>query len=123
MSLVIKIILFSILSEVLSAEIPTLLLNDGHKIPIVGLGTGSTTEASVREAIVDGYRHIDTSLNYKDSEIIIGKVIKELIKEGKVKREDLFIVSKLEADYHQRKRVPEGIKKSLERLEMDYLDL
>ena len=118
-----KLILISILSEVLFAEIPTLLLNNGHRIPIIGLGTSGITEAAVREAIADGYRHIDTSLNYNDSEIIIGKVIKQLIKEGKVKREDLFIVSKVETDYHQRKRVPEGIKKSLKRLQLDYLDL
>ena len=44
-----------------------------------------------------------------------------MIANGKVKREELFIVTKLESDYHKRKRVPKGIKMSLERLQLDYL--
>ncbi|XP_054152485.1 prostaglandin F synthase 1-like [Oppia nitens] len=107
----------------ISADIPTRLLNNGQKIPIVGLGAGHVTEESVRSALEVGYRHIDTSLNYGDSEIIIGKVLKEVLKDGKIKRQDLYIVSKLETEYHTRSRVPEGIKKSLQRLDLDYLDL
>jgi diketogulonate reductase-like aldo/keto reductase len=57
-----------------------LLLNDGFKIPIVGLGTGTTNDQAVRDAIKAGYRHNDTSLNYKDSEKTIGKVLKDLLK-------------------------------------------
>jgi diketogulonate reductase-like aldo/keto reductase len=50
-----------------------LLLNDSFKIPIVDLGTGTTNDEAVRDAIEAGYRHIDTSLNYKDSEKTIGQ--------------------------------------------------
>src|SRR5437868_4412165 len=113
MYLLTKLTIISIVNCVLSVQIPDLLLNNGHKIPIVGFGTYQVTDAGFREAIADGYRHIDTSLGYNDAELIIGKALKELIKEGKVKREELFIVSKLEGDYHERKQVPEGIKKSL----------
>ncbi len=102
---------------------PRLLLNDGFKIPIVGLGTGTTTDQAVRDAIEAGYRHIDTSLNYKDSEKTIGKVLKDMISEGKIKREELFIVSKLEASDHELSRVPIGIKQSLDNLGLKYLDL
>jgi len=92
-------------------------------LPIVGLGAMGITEQAVRDAIADGYTHIDTSLVYGDSELLIAKVLKDVFKEGKIKRQDLFIVSKLEKDYHQRKRVTEGIKTSLNRLGLDYLDL
>ena len=79
----IKLILFSIISGVVSAKAvkaphsrtPKIRLNDGHIIPIIGFGTAFITEAAVREAIDVGYRHFDTSLNYKESEKIIGKVI------------------------------------------------
>ena len=129
MSLLTTLVLVSLMSFVFSAQTPTLLMNNGLKIPIVGLGAMGISEEAVREAIADGYRHIDTSLNYKasdgkqDSEVIIGKVLKELIKEGKVKREELFVVSKLESNFHERKKVPEGLKKSLSRLGLDYLDM
>jgi diketogulonate reductase-like aldo/keto reductase len=102
---------------------PRLLLNDGFKIPIVGLGTGTTTDEAVRDAIEAGYRHIDTSLNYKDSEKTIGKALKDLISEGKIKREELFIVSKLETSDLERSRVSIGIKQSLDNLGLKYLDL
>jgi diketogulonate reductase-like aldo/keto reductase len=95
-------------SSVYSEKAPLLLLNDGFKIPIVGLGishTGNDTYRLVRDAIEAGYRHIDTSLNY-GTEQDIGKALKDLIKEGKVKCEELFIVSKLETEDHERFRVP-----------------
>ena len=107
----------------IAENVPRITLNNGLKIPIVGFGTGSTTEQAVHDAINSGYRHIDTSLNYGNSEKIIGKVLKEVLKEGKVKRQDMFIVSKLEGNYHERKRVPIGIKESLARLGLDYLDM
>jgi len=121
--MLLKLVLLLALNCVLSEPIPTLLLNNGQKIPIVGFGTSGITDQAIRDAIDAGYRHIDTSLNYNESEVIIGKVLKELIASGKVKREDLFMVSKLEEDYHQRTRVPEGIKLSLKRLQLDYLDM
>jgi diketogulonate reductase-like aldo/keto reductase len=94
-------------------------------MPIVGLGTshtGNDTYHSVRDAIEAGYRHIDTSLNY-GTEQDVGKALKDLIKEGKVKREELFIVSKLETEDHERSRVPRGLNESLTNLGLEYLDL
>jgi diketogulonate reductase-like aldo/keto reductase len=104
---------------------PRITQNDGSKIPIVGFGTwktGKQTYQAVRDAIDAGYRHIDTSLNY-GIEKEVGKAIKDAITEGKVKREDLYVVSKLEGDYHPRARVPIGIKESLANLGLKYLDL
>jgi diketogulonate reductase-like aldo/keto reductase len=95
------------------------------KIPIVGLGTwktGANTYQAVRDAIEAGYRHIDTSLNY-GIEKDVGRAIKDLITEGKIKREDLYVVSKLEGNDHPRSRFCIGIKESLANLGLKYLDL
>ncbi len=114
------------LAFVYGAEIaPRITQNDGSKIPIVGLGTwktGTHTYQAVRDAIEGGYRHIDTSLNY-GTEKDVGRAIKDLITEGKIKREDVYVVSKLEANDHPRARVPIGIKESLANLGLKYLDL
>jgi len=117
------VVLSIVLLNVRAEKAPRLLLNDGFKIPVVGLGTGTTTYQAVRDAIEAGYRHIDTALYYKDSEVTIGKALKDLISEGKITREELFIVSKLETPDHERSRVPIGIKQSLENLGIKYLDL
>jgi diketogulonate reductase-like aldo/keto reductase len=104
---------------------PRITQNDGSKIPIVGLGTwktGTHTYQAVRDAIEAGYRHIDTSLNY-GTEKDVGRAIKDLITEGKIKREDVYVVSKLEGNDHPRARVPIGIKESLANLGLKYLDL
>jgi diketogulonate reductase-like aldo/keto reductase len=104
---------------------PRITQNDGSKIPIVGFGTwktGTHTYQTVRDAIEAGYRHIDTSLNY-GSEKEVGRAIKDLITEGKIKREDVYVVSKLENKDHPRAQVPIGIKQSLANLGLKYLDL
>ncbi len=122
-----KLLLVSLsLAFVYGAEVaPRITQSDGSKIPIVGLGTGQTgshTYQAVRDAIEAGYRHIDTSLSY-GTEKDVGRAIKDLITEGKIKREDLYVVSKLENNEHPRARVPVGIKESLANLGLKYLDL
>jgi diketogulonate reductase-like aldo/keto reductase len=73
-------------------------LNNGMWMPKVGLGTYRIKDKdTLVKAIVDvGYRHIDTALYY-ENEDVIGEAIKEAIQksDGKVKREDLFIVTKI----------------------------
>ena len=100
-------------------------LNNGNKIPQVGLGTwqnknSEATVNSVYQAIKTGYRHIDTAAIY-GNEREVGIAIKKAIAEGIVKREDLFVTTKLWCTQH---RLPqEAIKQSLERLQLDYVDL
>jgi len=116
---------------VYGAEIaPRMTQNDGSKIPVVGFGTGKYPfpEAgvyyqAVLDAIDAGYRHIDTALGY-ESEKEIGRAIREKVKAGVIKREDIYVVSKLESwDLNSRDHVLRGINQSLTNLGLEYLDL
>ncbi|XP_076318498.1 1,5-anhydro-D-fructose reductase-like isoform X5 [Tachypleus tridentatus] len=72
-------------------------LNNGAHMPIIGLGTfqvkAGELEAAVETAIEYGYRHIDTAWAYTN-EKDIGNALKRVFDAGKLKREDIFVVSK-----------------------------
>lgn len=97
------------------------------KIPSLGFGVfqisekGATKQA-VLDAIKSGYRLIDTAASY-GNEREVGEGIKEAIAQGIVTREDLFITSKLWVDGVSAAKTPQAIKDSLNRLQLDYLDL
>ena len=102
-------------------------LNTGDKIPCIGLGTfgsdsvsAETVAETVKKAIYAGYRHIDCASVY-GNEKNIGYVLKEIFKSGFIKREDLWITSKVWNDMHD--KVTESCKQSLADLQIDYLDL
>lgn len=99
------------------------VLNNGIKMPWVGFGTfkikdKNTAISSVKEALRLGYRHIDTAAIYGNEE-----AVGEAIKESKVKREDIFLTSKLWNSEHDYDRALKAFDESLKKLGTDYLDL
>lgn len=105
---------------------PTITLSSGAKMPQVGLGTWQSTpaevKAAVKAAIEAGYRLIDTATCY-ENEGAIGEAIEEMIKAGKVKREELFITTKLWATHMHPDDTEGAIRQSLALLKLDYVDL
>ncbi|MCG8309123.1 MAG: aldo/keto reductase [Cytophagales bacterium] len=109
------------------ALVPMRKLYNGAEIPAVGLGTFGSDRFgheeianAVKEAIRSGYRHIDCAAVYMN-EKYIGKAIAEVIEEGTVKREELWITGKVWNDRHD--EVEEACRESLDDLRLDYLDL
>lgn len=104
----------------------TLKFKNGDPIPVVGLGTwkaeGADMTEAIKAALKAGYTHIDTAAIY-GNEAEIGSAIKEAIEEGLVTREQLFITTKLWNDAHAPEDVIPALQESLDKLQMDYVDL
>jgi diketogulonate reductase-like aldo/keto reductase len=79
---------------------------------------------AIKSAIKSGYRHFDCAYVYHNEEHI-GQAIKESIQEsnGKLKREDFFLVSKCWNTFHTREKARKCLEDCLKRLQTDYLDL
>lgn len=105
-----------------SAQVPYLTLNNGQKMPQLGLGTFSQTNdqayAGVLHALQHGYRHIDTAHAYYDEEGV-GRAIKD----SGVPREEIWVTSKLWIDDYSDGKTQEHIDEMLARLQLDYIDL
>lgn len=115
-------------SAISPSSVPQRILTSGARMPAIGLGTfGSdhVTGESIAEAVKDagllGYRHFDCASVYSN-EHLIGPALKFLIEKG-IKREEMWVTSKLWNDKHAEQDVIPSFRKSLADLQLDYLDL
>lgn len=101
-------------------------LSSGRTLDAVGLGLwkidNAATAGVVRAAIDCGYRHFDSAADY-GNEIETGQGLADAIGSGSVKREDLWITSKLWNTHHRGEHVRPALEKTLHDLQLDYLDL
>ncbi len=99
---------------------------NNDRMPILGLGTWKSAKGEVYGAVYDaikmGYRHIDCAPIY-ENEAEVGLAIKDCLSDGIVKREELWVTSKLWNSSHGRENVLNGLQKTLSDLQLKYLDL
>lgn len=104
-----------------------LTLSNGIKMPLEGFGVFQVPDAAVcKQAVLDaiktGYRLIDTAAIYMNEEAV-GAAIKEAVETGLVKREELFVTTKVwvsDASYEGAKK---AFERSMKKLQLDYLDM
>ena len=105
-----------------------LALNHGSGgwIPALGFGTlipdPIATKNATKAALEAGFRGLDTAERYR-TEKEVGEAMKEVFKEAKIRREDVFVATKLWNTNHRPERVKPAFEASLRGLQLDYLDL
>ena len=103
-------------------SIPHIKLNDGHGIPQLGFGTWQVkpkdAASFVSSALKIGYRHVDTAQMYKNE-----KEVGEGVKISGVAREEVFITSKLNNNFHEPDQARKSFDDTLKALGIDYIDL
>src|SRR5450432_3261376 len=95
-------------------------------IPALGFGTlipdPVATKVATKAALEAGFRLLDTSERYR-TEKEVGQAMQEVFNEGKVKREDVFVITKLWNSNHRPERVKPAFEASLKKLQLDFIDL
>ena len=96
-------------------------------MPLLGFGTlrmkdPEKCEQTVREALESGYRMFDTAASY-GNEMAVGNALKSYMSEDRVRREELFVITKLWIDKAGEEPAVKALEESLERLQTDYADL
>ena len=104
-----------------------IVLNNGSgEIPALGFGTliadRDETRRATKAAVEAGFRHFDCAERYRNEEQV-GAALNEAVADGTVRREDLFVTTKLWNNHHRPERVKPALEASLNRLGLDALDL
>lgn len=106
--------------------IPTHTLNDGHALPALGFGTyplvGKEGYEAIRSALDNGYRLIDSAVNY-ENEGTVGRAIRDFIRESGVDRSEITVQTKLPGRHHETDRAVSSGYESLQRLGLDQIDV
>jgi diketogulonate reductase-like aldo/keto reductase len=102
-------------------------LNTGTgEIPALGFGTlipdARDTKTAVKAALDVGYRQFDCAERYRN-EAVVGETMQAVFREGKVRRGDVFVATKLWNNNHRPERVRPAFEASLDRLQLDHVDL
>jgi len=102
-------------------------LNNGvGAIPALGFGTlipdPVATRVATKAALETGFRLLDTAERYR-TEKEVGGAMQEVFREGKIKREDVFVITKLWNTNHRPERVKPAFEASLKKLKLDFVDL
>lgn len=104
----------------------TIPLRSGATIPAIGLGTWKASPGmvgkAVKEALKSGYQHVDCAAVYQN-EKEIGQALFEVFANDDIKREEVWITSKLWNTAHKKEHVIPALKQTLFDLQLDYLDL
>jgi diketogulonate reductase-like aldo/keto reductase len=102
------------------------LNNGSSEIPALGFGTSLSDNTKTRDAVKTGvqvgFRHLDAAERYRN-EAEVGAALTELFAEGTVRREELFVTTKLWNNNHRPERVRPALQASLNRLGLDAVDL
>src|ERR1700723_469751 len=102
------------------------LTNGAGAIPALGFGTlipdPVATRNATKAALEAGFRLLDTAERYK-TEKEVGEGMQEVFKAGKIKREDVFVITKLWNTNHRPQRVKPACETSLKKLQLDFVDL
>lgn len=102
------------------------LSNGSGAMPALGFGTlipdPVATKSATKAALETGFRLLDTAERYR-TEKEVGDAMQEVFKEGKIKREDVFVITKLWNTNHRPERVKPAIEASLGRLQLEFVDL
>lgn len=97
-------------------------LNDGNRVPSIGLGVWQANPDQAADAVAEalraGYRHIDTASIYENEEGVGNGLLK-----AEVSRDDVFVTTKIWNDAHGAQKTGEALAASLQRLQLDYVDL
>jgi diketogulonate reductase-like aldo/keto reductase len=104
-----------------------LMLNNGiGALPALGFGTlipdPLATKNATKAALEAGFRAIDTAERYR-TEREVGDAMQEVFKAGKIKRADVFVITKLWNTNHRPERVKPACEASLQKLQLDFVDL